>query len=608
MESENMTGAGSLQASKKRTNTKFQRPEKYWGLLVLVLALTISLTAVFYSLKTNYYLNDDLPGHVAVVKEFTKYPGTDYKNPFIANTGRPDLHAGPYYFMVFIIYKIVSIKSNISLYGLDTTTSTVLVSFILVGIFNVIFFLSSFYILCKTISRNLIFIIAALIALLLIPDIPLIRWAGNISLHGITYQFYYPQFFAISLLLFQLWLAEKYAELSKPKIFVLLMCLSYVLFLSHLLTGLISLMLILLRLCIFNNFKLKQRLQIYASFLALPIIAIFTWPAFPVHAALKSTHTYLLLALLYVAILPGILYQLIKQRQTPKNKINRIQYHEIVAYLSIIIICWIFTYKINLPLYFRFNDVNMWWLVFLPFYPALLLFLNSKIRNNKLLDVLGLWAFGGILIYFLGVIGGPIKVYWRFLLLAKIPLALLLALSWSMLFIRKEFSRKFAYLVLVLIIFGVIYQLNIIRSSPTASYFRNVPYIYKAPAYFSNINNSVILSDPFTSYYIASLSHNTVYSLDPDRASDYDQAFIKVRNKKIANFYNNPSINALDAINTEERINYIVVNKIIKLNKDGTYERGQIDNTNILHLLKSKKYKGQVVYKKYPLEIYKIGN
>ena len=145
---------------------------------------------VFSGIRTNYFLNDDLPAHIAVIKELDDV-GASFGNPFLADTGLPDLHTGPYHLAVYIIEKIF--HPDFVNFNLNPRVEQIISSFLILGFISIVIFLRAYVLLLKNIADSKVFIFLGTGIFLLTSDLPLLRWAGNVSLHGISYQFYYPE-------------------------------------------------------------------------------------------------------------------------------------------------------------------------------------------------------------------------------------------------------------------------------------------------------------------------------------------------------------------------------------------------------------------------------
>lgn len=433
------------------------------------------------------------------------------------------------------------------------------------------FFLLSFIALLKNVSTKKSFFVYAFVFLFLVADIPLIRWAGNISLHGLTYQFYFPQFFGISLLLFILWLNEQHAN-GVARILPLVFSFNLVLMLSHPLTGLLSLFLTLFRLAVLTNQPISEKLRTYISLAILPAVATVAWPFYPVYLTFKSTRSYELILLMLGGVL-ALLF--LTKRESLGRRLDWLTGNykgvkNIVFYFTIVALAYVLYNLHGLPDYFRYKDVSIWWFAYLPLMGGLAAFFYPEVRKRPLLLLLWVWGSGCMMGYLLGLAGLPVKVYWRFLLLAKIPLAILVAYTWANTEMPSKFSLRVKTLAAALLGIGVIHQLYVMQHSSMANYFKQIPLEYKIAEKLSNENDSTILSDPFTSYFLAGLTNNDVYAVDTDRISDYDQHIFEKHNMKAQQFFESKSEGDFKKILEDGRVDYIVVNTTVSFTGDST--------------------------------------
>jgi hypothetical protein len=539
--------------------------KQYQYYIFLFLAVILLGGSVFYGIRTNYFLNDDLPAHVAVVKELDNYYH-NYANPFLFEIGLPDFHLGPYHLIVYAVDKVFS--PHLITYGLDRGIEAIISSYLIVGFLNVILFLFAYLSLLRKITLDKVFIILGFIFYILTPDLPLLRWAGNTSLHGISYQFYYPQFFGIALLIWVVSINESFLRSKKNFLLGMSVLLSLILFLSHLLTGLLSIFISLLQLLVFSSTTIREKAYIFVSFMVIPLIGGF-WPFYPVAQTLSSTNAYLLYYAMGIAIaLTTSLAQLLRsQIQFIKIKyseaISKIEIEPIIIYSNVILTTYVIATQTS---YFGFGAVNSWGSILLPLLPGLLYVFSKNILERPIFMILLIWSFACISIYIAGVMGLPLKVYWRFLFMSKLPLAMIVAYCWyDQIKNRYLLAQSLLPLVLILFFIGTYKQYMIMGTAPTALHFKRVPQEYYIASKLNNIRDSTILSDPYTSYMISGLTDNKVYSVDSNRVSDYDQHITNGRNELLYDFYANPDDGTLREILNGNEIDYIVLNKSISI-------------------------------------------
>ena len=228
--------------------------------------------------------------------------------------------------------------------------------------------------------------------------------------------------------------------------------------------------------------------------------------------------------------------------------------------------------------------VYYWLISFFPFiYAGIFLSYNywvdylNDIRDNFSL-LLIIWFWASLMLFIIGLIGFPVKVFWRFLFLIKIPSSIFIADSVYS-FLKNKANLFYIGLAIMIIVLSTMNMFSVILSSDTAKYFREVPPEFKLSGMITS-ENGIILSDQYTSYFISSLTNNYVLAIPSDRISDYEQE----RNSKFINiiqflFSNNATCTDFQKYN----ISQIILNKFIRL--DGERVAKAIDYSEMKYNL-----------------------
>lgn len=495
---------------------KFDQKQK--SLIILPLII-LYLIFPYYGIMNNYALSDDLPVYIASIEElsdFSKKPG----NPYFT-TGKPDLHYGPYFFLVTIL---TIFPSNSGLDILDENSGHILKWIYSMGFVNSLFLFFSFLVFLKNYSKSYEIGIIGSFLLLFMYEFPLIRWAGNISSHGLMFSFYYSQTFSLALTFLTLWMITKYFQIRDKKWLLLSLIFLNLTFLSHILTGIFLLGLVYATISI-NFFKERKRSDLYLIIITLPLVLIISnfWPYYDVSEVLRSTNVTNLIILTYVlSIVTGIFILF---------RINLHSFFECVnlkrsLFVGVSLSMALFIYTLsqwstgNIPTYLYSKYIDIWWLAF-PTAIVGFFILPRFISDYKEKSYLILfWILMGIIPYILGVSGFQIKVYWRFLFFSLPAITMITSI-----YLYEGSKRKMKHIIILfalLIILITPFKIYEINNNPVADHFKNVPLEYSLSNILSKEQEGVVLSDPFTSYYIAGITKHTVVAVPPYKVTDYD--------------------------------------------------------------------------------------
>jgi hypothetical protein len=167
--------------------------------------------------------------------------------------------------------------------------------------------------------------------------------------------------------------------------------------------------------------------------------------------------------------------------------------------------------------------------------------------------------------------------------MSKLPLAIILAHCWyEQIKNRYLIAVPMLPLILILITVGTYKQIKVMDTAPTALHFKKIPQEYRIASNLKDIHDSIILSDPYTSYMLSGLTDNKTYTVDSNRVSDYDQKITQDRNKFLYEFYENPNTENLNRMLKDERIDYIVINKTFSVNSaNGVVAREPLQTTKL---------------------------
>ncbi len=241
----------------------------------IILASLLTIFELLYILKSRW--SNDFWEHSAAVSELSRnlfHPS----NPII-NENVPHAFFSPYSLIVAVFTKITHLNSIQSLECF--------------AFFNLVFFLSAFYLFCKSVFREKHQTVTTLSLLFILffwgTDPPF--WSGYYHIMVLNYVLPYPSTFAISLsfliLSKTISIQNKKSKLTQ---IALLVFLCAVVFITHPMSAVFLSTCIIAITFIFNNYSLKQCL-VRSGIIILPSILIsLLWPYFSVISLLSSSN------------------------------------------------------------------------------------------------------------------------------------------------------------------------------------------------------------------------------------------------------------------------------------------------------------------------------
>ncbi|MBU1051270.1 MAG: hypothetical protein KJ718_01810 [Nanoarchaeota archaeon] len=489
-------------------------------LIYLVLLSFCFIAVAYFGIQKNYALTGDLLSAMSNVKEVSKVGFRAFD--FTAQ----DFHNDAFFviqnfFLRSDLIGLSRIHFTASVFSyLSEESSSILTNLYFVGFLAIILFVFSSFLLYRSLFGSDRGALLFTILLLVLTEIPLIRWSGIISLHGLTYNFYLPQFFALSFFFLSVYTTVEYLKNKSIKWIFFASFFSLVVILLHILTGLF-LILILISIgayCLFNNQRIIGRNIIIGTLVSF-ILSHF-WPLYSVLGFLSETNSYLILVLSVGLSFLGIyVYGYLARMNNfklPEMDLSK-------ALILLLIFSIVMVQLVNsgiLDSHLSFSQVNSWYLSFLPLLLAFVLILPNFMNKGRgfLLFLILYWCAISFGPYLLGYVGLPLKTYWRFLFFGKIPLVFLVSWAFDKVTERKKYI-VLIYSLFVLLVFLFTFT-NVVNSS-VGRYYGNVPVEYKLPEVLVS-SNVLVLSDPTTNYHLEGLTKNKVVSLPEDKVSDVD--------------------------------------------------------------------------------------
>ncbi|HEC92970.1 MAG TPA: hypothetical protein ENI51_08285, partial [Candidatus Atribacteria bacterium] len=372
----------------------------------------------------------DLYVHSACIREISKLefpPG----NAMIDGNA-PDIHYGPYIVLLGYVYAITKIDPIISLY--------------FAGIINLILFIYFFFNFIKERFNENIAIFSTLSALFV--------WGGYDSYAGIyyladSYNYFYPQGVGYTLLFASLFFLIRAMNNDKYKLYCIIS--SFLLFTTHILTGVLYFLLVYLYLVSLYISK-KVEKKYYLFVFVVPFITIvlsLLWPYYSISYLIKNK--ILSSSLIANVITPS--------HESPGGYYFNLSYYAATAGLSIIGIFGLYNLVKNRRLFFP------------------------------------LWFISCILI----LLNKDIPFYGRFLFFSIFPLHIGCGIIFNKIDINLPKLKKYIILFIVLIVVTSSFCIKIKNSAinPPLDY----SFIIK-----NTEEDSVILSDVYTSFTIPGLT------------------------------------------------------------------------------------------------------
>lgn len=596
-------------------------------------ALLIGFIFLLYGYINDYPLKvvSDIPNHLANIRElsdFSKMPG----NPYFEN-GKGEWHYGPYFLSIALIY---------SLFGKNTGNFyEIYLMLIVAGSFVLIFIYSAFFSFVKNYFSKEV----AIISLFILPFImgpPFVVWAQEFSWHGIMYNIFFPNSFAIGGLFLTFWTFQKLYKDFYLKYAILALVLFFSTATSHLLVGILLYMVILLYIiqevikC--KNYSAKH---VYVFIiLQASLISTLFWPYYSVRDAFNSQN----IDIYYVIVISMIIFGLcslysyvikffIKHFDRVKLILSSIFYLSVIFllvnlandpifYIFVFFVIILWKDKIKLS----FNKITTIGLI-LSFYFLLIFLTSYKIDswNKLILDMstiqewrwffifvipgvftsfillfneeysLSIWSILGISIFFIST-NSPFQIsgFWKISLISIFPLTILTAYS-----IYKSKQKKVLIMVLLLLLLiGFVWKIDQLNDNNFSKMNTPLPYVYNISNFLPN-DKKVVLSDPYTSFFIAGLTNNKVLSITPEHMdiSEFDRN--SEGYKIIYAFYQYPEEETTWKLLKQANVTYILINKkIFPTPKDVWGFSSQVSNPAIKTDQEIQKFENLMNYSK----------
>lgn len=540
---------------------------------LLFLIILIALFVFSYGFFSRYILSEDLPNLFANVHALDEFH-TPADSPFIYG-GNPDFHAT--YTSAFIsllnklnLFEINFIPNTFNFLN-ELSMNTLKICFIF-SILSILLLILSLFIFSREYFKSEGKSILTLVLILLFVEIPLIRWAGIFSLHGLSFGAYYPQVFALSFLFLSLYSFQKLSK-GDNKFISLSILFPFISFISHPFTGLISFTIGMFFFSL-NYLESKKNVNVLMIFLLLfSFLLTNLWPFVSFFKIVNSIIPYYAV-LLFLIFMPFFAYI---YSITIKQDIFFIGTQKTNNFIRITILIWaaiILYASFFLKEYAYLDSLNLW-LISFGFFIILggvLIFSSKNNIQNHLFHIFLFWVIVSIILFILGLLGADIKVFWRFLSLIKIP-ATFIIVDFLYPFLKNKNNYLITGIFIFLILFSIANMFVVIQTSNTASYFKSI-----SPEFFVskeiNFSNEIVISDPYTGYFIASLTKNKVIAIPENRISDYDYYLNREGINKLNSFYSSDNpCNEIEGL----KINHIFLNKHLSILKGRTLKSNEYE-------------------------------
>jgi hypothetical protein len=251
---------------------------------IFICLFLIGITILTYVLSVNLKLpyrvyNSDIFHQMSVLKEFNPVRLLDNKDPYFTS-GPTDLHAGPYYLMIYLL--IILLNSNIYNVLLITIVINIFVFICALYYFGASFNLNS--------KQTVLFIV-----------LNILTWgsfsfffAGLFEYSNLLITGSFPSTIGLIYILIILGSVKRFLESHSKPYLILSVLLNTLLLLSHLLSGVIldSFLIIIAFAYFLENRTLNKKVLFVLSIIPLSIIlSLFIWPLFNFLTLLSSSKT-----------------------------------------------------------------------------------------------------------------------------------------------------------------------------------------------------------------------------------------------------------------------------------------------------------------------------
>jgi hypothetical protein len=197
-------------------------------------------------------------------------------------------------------------------------------------------------------------------------------------------------------------------------------------------------------------------------------------------------------------------------------------YHNYIL-LGLLLTIGVIIYTLfNLKEYIYLDSIHYWTFSLFPFIVLgiTLSFIYIWHKRSSFDFVIFFWFWGSVGIFLIGFIGVDIKVFWRFLFLSKIPSSLFIAYFLGEVSKHKKTKMMMPIISFILII-SFVNMFYVVQYSNSANYFKNVPSEFKLGVILP-AGSGLVLTDPYTGYFVSALTQNPVIAISENRISDYE--------------------------------------------------------------------------------------
>jgi len=477
------------------------------ALLSGLLCLMIWAAVVDYPLR----VTSDTPTFIALVADMAERPFAE-QSPFLENASSTQ-HATPYIQGVAFLWSVLGGDER------EPVETGRLLAFVGIGVFGLTLFAIFLYTRRLAGSRAAWLTIPLLLALF---GPPHVIWASDLSLHAALYASFFPQNLAIALALLTLLALSRdgYASLA-------LACLgASATMLVHPFTGVLLCVLATAWSC-----RLAYRNE--AAFLRVPIALVIgfalgaLWPAYSLDRAFAETG---MRGAFFVGLCSSLPFLAFALRKLPRpvsvpgaagvaNAVARIESPVAAWRLAIVgaagtalVAAWELALIHSPP--GESARLAIYWVDHRWQWPLLLVAGGGEISGLATLARRGsivpaFWFVGCLGLGLLGALGLPLPVWYRFLLLCQIPLALGVAVV-----VARSWRSRTGALVLATfcLAFGV-KIVTLLDSSATITYFGSPPQAVWALGKRIPSGPGLVATDPLTAYFIPAATGHRVLTV-----------------------------------------------------------------------------------------------
>jgi hypothetical protein len=511
------TEAAGVSASRASVS-RVDRALRYGVLALLsgLLCLMVWAAVVDYPLR----VTSDTPTFIALVSGMAERPFEE-QSPFLAD-GSTTQHATPYMQAVAFLHSFLDGDSR------EPVETGRLLAFVGIPVFGLTLFAIFLYARRFAGSRAAWLTIALLLGLF---GPPHVIWASDLSLHAALYASFFPQNLAIALaLLTLLALArEGYASLA-------LACLgAAATMLVHPFTGVLLCALVAAWSChlAYRGARAFVRgpIALVAGF-ALGAL----WPAYSLDRAFSETGVSGVVFLALCSVIPfgvGALERGVSLPSQPLELVPRtletLERPVVAWWLAVVgavgtvlVIAWEWALVRSPPgesarLAIYWVDDRWQWPLLLVAGLVGISGLATLARRGSIVPAV--WCGGCLALGVLGAVGLPLPVWYRFLLLCQIPLALGVAVV-----VSRSWRNRTTALILATFCLAVgVKVVTLLDSSAKVSYFGSPLQPAWALGDHIPAGPGIVATDPKTAYFIPAATGHRVLTLDKGHASSRDE-------------------------------------------------------------------------------------